>query len=200
VLHVHLGRRAEQCRAEQSSAEQSRAVQSRAVQSSAVQSRAVQSSMACVQMERFPGVEEGDPAVLGRELPAERKAELLTARIKRYAQRVYKRVSAKPETDVRVAGICQRENSFYVDTVRAFRDRRYEYKGLVKRWKRNLGDASAKVRPLPFLAAALAFNCCAHADQGCHNAAAPALWCMLSCAEGGVGLMNKLPHSGGLPL
>ena len=28
--------------------------------------------------------------------------------------------------------ICQRENSFYIDTVRAFRDRRYEYKGLLK--------------------------------------------------------------------
>ena len=28
--------------------------------------------------------------------------------------------------------ICQRENSFYVDTVRAFRDRRYEFKGLLK--------------------------------------------------------------------
>lgn len=25
-----------------------------------------------------------------------------------------------------------RENSFYVDTVRSFRDRRYEFKGLVK--------------------------------------------------------------------
>jgi len=28
-----------------------------------------------------------------------------------------------------------RENSFYVDTVRAFRDRRYQYKNLVKVWK-----------------------------------------------------------------
>lgn len=28
-----------------------------------------------------------------------------------------------------------RENSFYIDTVRDFRDRRYEYKGLVKKWK-----------------------------------------------------------------
>ncbi len=28
----------------------------------------------------------------------------------------------------RLAGVCQRENDFYVDTVRQFRDRRYEYK------------------------------------------------------------------------
>lgn len=31
---------------------------------------------------------------------------------------VYKRVLEKPVTEQRVAGICQRENSFYVDTVR----------------------------------------------------------------------------------
>lgn len=45
---------------------------------------------------------------------------------------VYKRVLDKPVVEPRVAGVCQRENSFYVDTVRAFRDRRYEYKGLNK--------------------------------------------------------------------
>ncbi len=45
---------------------------------------------------------------------------------------VYKRVLDKPVTELRLAGICQRENAFYIDTVRAFRDRRYEYKGLGK--------------------------------------------------------------------
>lgn len=99
-----------------------------------------------MQLEKFPAEEEGAPPVLGRDLKADRRAELLEARIKRYAQRVYKRVSAKPETAVRTAGVCQRENSFYVDTVRAFRDRRYEYKGLVKKWKRKLADADAEVR------------------------------------------------------
>ncbi len=29
----------------------------------------------------------------------------------------------------RTTTICQKENSFYVDTVRNFRDRRYKYKG-----------------------------------------------------------------------
>lgn len=28
--------------------------------------------------------------------------------------------------------ICQRENAFYIDTVLAFRDRRYDYKDLLK--------------------------------------------------------------------
>lgn len=36
-------------------------------------------------------------------------------------RKVYKRVLDKPTTEKRLAGICQRENSFYVDTVRAFR-------------------------------------------------------------------------------
>lgn len=45
---------------------------------------------------------------------------------------MYKRVLDKPHTEVRTAGSCMRENDFYVGTVRAFRDRRYEYKGLNK--------------------------------------------------------------------
>jgi len=44
--------------------------------------------------------------------------------------------------------ICQRENPFYVDTVRRFRDRRYEYKGLLKTWKKNLDTTLAEARPL----------------------------------------------------
>ena len=35
-----------------------------------------------------------------------------------------------------------RENSFYVDTVRDFRDRRYEYKNLVKVWAGKYSEAS----------------------------------------------------------
>lgn len=65
------------------------------------------------------------------------RSKLLTERLKKYTQRVYKRVLDKPVTELRVAGICQRENSFYVDTVRAFRDRRLQYKGLNKVRLRN---------------------------------------------------------------
>ena len=54
---------------------------------------------------------------------------------------VYKRVLDKPSTETREAGICMRENDFYVGTVRAFRDRRYEYKGLNKKWKGKLEEA-----------------------------------------------------------
>lgn len=31
--------------------------------------------------------------------------------------------------------VCMRENSFYIDTIRNFRDRRYEFKHLVKKYK-----------------------------------------------------------------
>ncbi|CAA0178621.1 unnamed protein product [Arabidopsis thaliana] len=57
--------------------------------------------------------------------------------------KAYKRVLDKPITEVREAGICMRENPFYVDTVRSFRDRRYEYKTLNKVWKGKLSEAKA---------------------------------------------------------
>jgi DNA polymerase epsilon subunit 1 len=38
--------------------------------------------------------------------------------------------------------VCMRENSFYVDTVRDFRDRRYDYKDLVKVWNGKLSEAT----------------------------------------------------------
>jgi hypothetical protein len=98
------------------------------------------------QVEKFPGEKEDDPPRLGKDLPAGERKALLTERIKGYAQRVYKRVTSKPVTDTRIAGVCQRENGFYIDTVRSFRDRRYEYKGLVKRWKGALGKALEAVR------------------------------------------------------
>ncbi len=47
----------------------------------------------------------------------------------------------KPTCEVRQASVCMRENDFYVGTVRAFRDRRYEYKGLNKKWKGKLDEA-----------------------------------------------------------
>ena len=54
---------------------------------------------------------------------------------------MYKRVLDKPIAEQRTAGVCMRENDFYVGTVRAFRDRRYEYKALNKQWKGKLDAA-----------------------------------------------------------
>ncbi len=39
--------------------------------------------------------------------------------------------------------ICQRENPFYIDTVKNFRDMRYTYKGLAKDWLKKKEEAEA---------------------------------------------------------
>lgn len=75
------------------------------------------------------------------ELPKAEQLLKLKERLKKYCQKAYKRVLDKPMMEVREAGICMRENPFYVNTVRSFRDRRYEYKGLNKVWKGKLADA-----------------------------------------------------------
>ncbi|XP_065634458.1 DNA polymerase epsilon catalytic subunit A [Quercus suber] len=77
------------------------------------------------------------------DLPKTEQQLRLKERLKKYSQKAYKRVLDKPVTELREAGICMRENPFYVDTVRSFRDRRYEYKGLNKVWKGKLSEAKA---------------------------------------------------------
>ncbi len=78
------------------------------------------------------------------DLPEDEQAAKIKNRMKDYSRKVYKRVHDRKEED-RDAVICQRENSFYVDTVRAFRDRRYEYKDLTKKWKGKLDEAKNAV-------------------------------------------------------
>ena len=53
----------------------------------------------------------------------------------------------KVEVELKEGGVCLRENSFYVDTIRDFRDRRYEFKGLVKKWRAKGEEAKAKGDP-----------------------------------------------------
>ncbi len=48
-----------------------------------------------------------------------------------YCRKAYKKTKVT-KLETRTSTVCQKEKSFYVDTVRAFRDRRYEYKGLTK--------------------------------------------------------------------
>ena len=59
------------------------------------------------------------------------QAALEKKRLADYCKKAYKRTKVTRE-EKKNTTICQRENSFYVDTVRAFRDRRYEFKGLLK--------------------------------------------------------------------
>lgn len=57
-----------------------------------------------------------------------------------YCRKAYKKIHVTREEE-RETTVCQRENAFYVDTVRDFRDRRYEFKNLQKVWKKKLSQA-----------------------------------------------------------
>ena len=63
-----------------------------------------------------------------------------------YCRKVYKKVRVTKD-DLKSQTVCQRENSFYVDTVRAFRDRRYTFKGLLKVWRKKLEEAKREGDP-----------------------------------------------------
>jgi DNA polymerase epsilon subunit 1 len=77
------------------------------------------------------------------ELTVEDHRKKFLKRIKNYCQKVYKQVHVtKIETKEDI--VCMRENSFYVDTVRDFRDRRYDFKNLVKKWKGKLEEAKSQ--------------------------------------------------------
>ncbi len=90
--------------------------------------------------ETFPSRFPNGPRRRFGDLPVGEQSALLHKRLGDYSRKVYRKTH---ETKVveREAIICQRENPFYIDTVRAFRDRRYEYKGLHKTWKKNLDKA-----------------------------------------------------------
>ncbi|KAL0586473.1 hypothetical protein ABG067_003860 [Albugo candida] len=68
------------------------------------------------------------------------QGRILKERLKAYCSNVYKKNKITRE-ETRQATICMRENPFYVNTVRAFRDRRYEYKSLTKKWKKAYTEA-----------------------------------------------------------
>jgi len=96
-------------------------------------------------------------------------------RLKTYCQTVYKKVKVTVEED-REDVVCQRENPFYVDTVRAFRDRRYKYKKLTKKWGKEVkkqektGDqialADAKNKSVLYDSLQLAHKCILNSFYG----------------------------------
>lgn len=94
-----------------------------------------------LQQERF--LVKGEGALVPfHQLNKEEQAAVEKKRLSDFCRRAYKRIHTT-RTEERVAMVCQRENSFYVDTVRAFRDRRYKFKGMTKVWKRKLDEAMA---------------------------------------------------------
>jgi len=97
--------------------------------------------------ETFPPKKPGGPQRKFTDLADSEQTVLLHKRLGDYSRKVYKKMK-DTKVENREAIICQRENPFYVDTVRRFRDRRYEYKGLHKTWKKNLDVAVAEGKSL----------------------------------------------------
>ncbi|KAI8906413.1 hypothetical protein EDD86DRAFT_210666 [Gorgonomyces haynaldii] len=82
------------------------------------------------------------------ELTKQEQAVLIKKRVSDYSRKVYGKAM---ETKIieKESVVCQRENPFYINTVRDFRDRRYDYKRELKNMKKVLdkaqsdGDATA---------------------------------------------------------
>ncbi|KAG2004624.1 DNA polymerase epsilon catalytic subunit A, variant 2 [Coprinopsis cinerea AmutBmut pab1-1] len=97
--------------------------------------------------ESFPGKRAHDPPRRFTDLSPAEQTALLHKRLGDYSRKVYSKTK-ETKVETRTSIVCQRENPFYVDTVRRFRDRRYEYKGLHKKWKNNLDTYLAEARSI----------------------------------------------------
>ncbi|CAH0728541.1 unnamed protein product, partial [Brenthis ino] len=128
-----------------------------------------------LETEKFPPLHPGGPQRAFHALPKEDQAAYEKKRLADYCKVAYKKTKVT-RTEVRTTTICQKENSFYVDTVRAFRDRRYEYKALNKQAKAMVsaalagGDAaevkSAKSREVLYDSLQLAHKCILNSFYG----------------------------------
>ncbi|XP_073950246.1 DNA polymerase epsilon catalytic subunit 1 [Choristoneura fumiferana] len=128
-----------------------------------------------LETEKFPPLHPGGPTRAFHTLPKEDQAAYEKKRLADYCKVAYKKTKVT-RTEVRTTTICQKENSFYVDTVRAFRDRRYEYKGLNKQAKAKVAEAvasgdaaeikSAKSREVLYDSLQLAHKCILNSFYG----------------------------------
>ncbi|KAK9501199.1 hypothetical protein O3M35_002270 [Rhynocoris fuscipes] len=96
-----------------------------------------------LETEKFPPAAFGEPPRAFHQLSKQEQALAEKKRLTDYCRKAYKKTKVT-RLEERVSTVCQKENSFYVDTVRAFRDRRYEYKGLSKISKKEVAEAIAK--------------------------------------------------------
>ena len=95
-----------------------------------------------IEQETFPGKRPDLPPRHFHELPRAEQEVLLKKRMGDYSQKVYGKKFATKVVE-KESIVCQRENPFYVNTVRDFRDRRYQYKALLKKWKKDLEVAQS---------------------------------------------------------
>lgn len=92
-----------------------------------------------LETEDFPPRYPGQPRRHWDELDKEDQTVHIKKRLTDYSRKAYHRVK-DTITIEKEAIICQRENPFYVDTVKDFRDRRYYFKGQQKVWNRKTGE------------------------------------------------------------
>lgn len=79
-----------------------------------------------LETEKFPPQYPGGSSRAFHQLPRLEQSELEKQRLLTYCRKVYKKQKVT-RTEEQTTTVCQKENSFYVDTVRAFRDRRYTW-------------------------------------------------------------------------
>uniref|UniRef100_A0A1I7SFS8 DNA polymerase epsilon catalytic subunit n=1 Tax=Bursaphelenchus xylophilus TaxID=6326 RepID=A0A1I7SFS8_BURXY len=122
-----------------------------------------------LEQERF-----GKTQVPFYSLPKDQRQAIEKKRIEEYCRRAHGKIHTARE-EKRTTRICQRENSFYVDTVRAFRDRRYDYKAMLKKAKNQLsaldekdvaGQKAAQARVVLFESLQLAHKCILNSFYG----------------------------------
>lgn len=89
--------------------------------------------------EKFPGKGPNSLARSFQDLNLDEQTGLVRKRLTDYSKKIYHKIH-DARTIEREAIICQRENPFYVDTVKDFRDRRYDFKGKQKVWKGKTSD------------------------------------------------------------
>ncbi|KAI5310685.1 DNA polymerase epsilon catalytic subunit, partial [Ascosphaera atra] len=87
-----------------------------------------------VSNEKFPPKYKGEAMRTFEQLSYGEQAAAIKKRLQDYSKKIYHKIYDS-KTMTREAIICQKENPFYVHTVRDFRDRRYDFKGKQKQWK-----------------------------------------------------------------
>lgn len=96
--------------------------------------------------ELFPGPFPKSPVRKFQDLGKDEQATMVKKRLQEYSKKIYHKIH-ETKTVEREAIICQRENPFYVDTVRNFRDRRYDFKGKQKAWKNKTEVLKSSLAP-----------------------------------------------------
>ena len=101
-----------------------------------------------LETEKFPGKYANGLARSFQELSVDEQASMVKKRLTDYSKKIYHKIH-DAKTVEREAIICQRENPFYVDTVKNFRDRRYDFKGKQKTWKGKAESLKSSGAPAP---------------------------------------------------